>query len=88
MRVLTSSLAIVTLATAVSSSAFAAEDHTATGIVKAISHKTMTLTLKNGNTYILPPGFKDPGLKRGERVTIAYETMGKKHEAKSVTIVQ
>ena len=48
----------------------------------------MTLTLSDGTAYMLPKGFKDPGLKAGEKVSISYDMVGKKHEAKTVKILQ
>jgi hypothetical protein len=53
-----------------------------------IDAKAMTLTLKNGSHYMLPATFKDPGIKVGEKVTIAYEMVGKKHQATAVTLTQ
>lgn len=67
--------------------AFAADTHT-TGTIKAYDAKAMTLTLDNGMTYFLPAGFKDPGLKVGEKVDIAWQMLNSKHQADTVTVVK
>ncbi|CAN7191861.1 DUF1344 domain-containing protein [Pararhizobium sp. LjRoot255] len=85
MRALLTSLTIIS-AISLSSAAFAA--NTTTGTIRALDAKAMTLTLKNGTSYRLPAGFKDPGLKVGEKVTVAYEMIGKKHQATAVTPAQ
>lgn len=85
MRVLLSNLAIVALLS-VPAAAVAAQ--TASGTVKSYSPSHMTLTLANGTTYILPKGFKDPGLKAGEKVSVSWDMVGKKHEAHAVKILQ
>ncbi|MDO9417194.1 DUF1344 domain-containing protein [Pararhizobium sp.] len=87
MRALLTSLTVIS-AISLSSAAFAAGAATTTGTVKAFNAKEMTLTLKNGTSYVLPAGFKDPGLKPGEKVKIAYETTGKQHAAKTISILQ
>jgi hypothetical protein len=67
--------------------AFAADTHT-TGTIKAYDAKAMSLTLDNGTTYLLPTGFKDPGLKVGEKVDIAWQMLNAKHQADQVTVVK
>ncbi len=67
--------------------AFASDTHT-TGTIKSVDMKAMTLTLDDGNTYILPSGFKDPGLKAGEKVDIAWQMLNSKHQADQVTVVK
>jgi len=84
MRALLTSLTILS-ALSLSSAAFAAS--TTTGTIRDYDMKAMTVTLKNGTKYMLPATFKNPGLKVGEKVTIAYQTMGKKHQATAVTPV-
>lgn len=59
-----------------------------TGHVKAFDAKTNTLTLKNGTAYMLPVGFKDPGLKAGSKVQVSWDMQGGKHEASAVKIVK
>ncbi|SOC35342.1 uncharacterized protein DUF1344 [Rhizobium subbaraonis] len=86
MRVLLSNLAIVSALSA-PGIAFAAAE-TVTGTVKTYSPLAMTPTLSDGTAYMLPKGFKDPGLKAGEKVSISYDMVGKKHEAKTVKILQ
>ncbi|QRM54631.1 DUF1344 domain-containing protein [Sinorhizobium sp. BG8] len=85
MRVPFSCVAIVAVLAA---PAFALAAQTTTGIVKSYSPKAMTLTLADGVTYQLPKNFKNPGLKAGEKVNVAYEMMGKKHEATMVKILK
>ena len=85
MRALLTSLTLFS-ALAMSTAAFAAS--MTTGTIKAFDTKALTLTLKNGTQYMLPANFKDPGLKIGEKVKIAYEMVGKKHQATAVTIVK
>ncbi|WP_275789497.1 DUF1344 domain-containing protein [Pararhizobium gei] len=85
MRALLTSLTIIS-AISLSSAAFAA--NSTTGTIRAVDAKAMTLTLKNGTSYVLPAGFKDSGLKAGEKVKIAYDVIGKKHQATAITPVQ
>lgn len=47
-----------------------------------------SLTLSNGDTFVLPSTFKDPGIKGGEKVKVAYQKTGKKLQAEMVTIVK
>ncbi|MGD9916333.1 MAG: DUF1344 domain-containing protein [Rhizobiaceae bacterium] len=72
---------------ATSAIAFAAT-HTTTGTVKAFDSKAMSLSLADGSAYSLPKGFKDPGLKAGEKVKVSWEQSGSKKMADSVTIVK
>src|SRR5437773_12567539 len=58
---------------ATSAIAFAAT-HNVSGTVKAFDMQAGTLTLANGTEYMLPKDFKDPGLKAGDKVTIAWDT--------------
>lgn len=67
--------------------AFAATKNT-TGTVKSFDTKGMTLILANGTEYILPRGFKDPGIKAGEKVTVAWDTKGGSKIAEKVTIAK
>lgn len=66
--------------------AFAAT--TAEGTIKAIDMKAHTLTLSDGIVYTLPVGFKDPGLKVGEKVAVTWAMKGTLHEATAVTVVK
>lgn len=59
-----------------------------TGTVKAIDMSAMTLTLNNGTTYHLPQGFKDPGIKAGERVQVSWNMQNGQYDATTVTIVK
>jgi hypothetical protein len=67
--------------------AFAADTNT-TGTIKALDMKAMSITLDDGTVYMLPKGFKDPGLKVGEKVTVAWKLVNKAHDADSVVIAK
>jgi Cu/Ag efflux protein CusF len=67
--------------------AMAAAQH-ANGTIKAYDAKALTLTLTDGSVYMLPKTFKDPGLKTGEKVSIAWEMQGKHKTAETVTIAK
>ena len=88
LRAILTSLTILSVLS-LSSAAFAA--NTTTGTIRAYDMKAMTVTLKNGTKYILPAAFNNPGkhpdLKVGEKVTIAYQTIGKKLQATAITPV-
>ena len=73
------------LSAVVASSSFAMADQ-ATGTVKAFDAKAMTLTLDNGVVYHLPKTFKDPGLKAGEKVSVAWAMKKGQYDASSVTV--
>lgn len=60
----------------------------ANGTVKAYDAKKATLTLADGSVYSLPKTFKNPGLKAGEKVNIAWDMQGKHKMAQSVTIAK
>ncbi|MBX3530432.1 MAG: DUF1344 domain-containing protein [Rhizobiaceae bacterium] len=66
--------------------AFAAQS--ASGTVKAFDSKAMTLTLNDNQTYMLPNGFKDPGLKPGTKVNISWDQSGTHRQAEQVTITK
>lgn len=67
--------------------AFAAPQH-ANGTIKSYDAKAMSLTLTDGTTYSLNKSFKDPGLKAGEKVSIAWAMQGKAKTAETVKIVK
>ena len=56
----------------------------ATGAIKAIDVKAMTVTLEDGTVYTFPAGVKLDGFKVGEKVTIAWEMKGTVHEGASI----
>jgi P pilus assembly chaperone PapD len=58
-----------------------------TGTVKSYSATQKVIKLSNGESFIVPASFKDPGLKAGEKVKITYKKAGSKMEADTVTIV-
>jgi len=58
-----------------------------TGTVQTY-HAGKSLTLANGDTFSLPTNFKDPGIRSGEKVKVAYQKTGKKLQAEMVTIVK
>lgn len=59
-----------------------------TGSVKAFDAKTHSLTLADGTTYKLPAGFKDPGIKVGNKVQVSWEMHDGSHAASKVTVVR
>ena len=44
----------------------------ASGTIKAMDAKAMTLTLQDGSIFTLPGGFKIDGFKVGEKVSLTY----------------
>lgn len=72
---------------ATSALGFAATQN-ASGTLKTFDQKAMTITLADGSVYSLPKNFKDPGLKAGEKLTIAWEQSGKNKIADKITIVK
>lgn len=79
--------AAIAISLSVATLALAAPQH-ATGTVKTFDGKAMTLTLADGTTYALAKGFKDPGLKAGEKVSVSWDMTGKSRTAESVTIMK
>lgn len=79
---------VVAAMLATSVGAFAATTTQTTGTIKAVDMKAMTLTLQDGTVYYLPKGFKDPGLKVGEKVDIGWVMKNNEHEAETVKIVK
>ena len=73
---------------ATSALSFAAATQHASGTVKEFDSKAMTLTLADGDTYVLPKAFKNPGLKAGEHVSIKWQMSGDKRDAESVTLMK
>ncbi len=61
---------------------------TTDGGIKSLDMKTNTITLADGTAYMLPKGFKDPGLKVGEKVAVVWDLKGNVHEASAVSIVK
>lgn len=85
MRALFAS-ALILSSVAMVPAAFAASQ-SVTGTVRAY-HAGQSLTLANGDMFTLPSGFKDPGIKAGEKVKVAYQKTGKNLQAEMVTIVR
>ena len=85
MRALFASAVIIS-SIAMVPAAFAASQ-SVTSTVKAY-HSGQSLTLANGDMFLLPRNFKDPGIKTGGKVKVAYEKTGKKLQAEMVTIVK
>ncbi len=75
--------ALIASAIGLSGAAFAA-DTTATGKIKSIDQKAMSITLDNGKSYQLPKGFKLEGFKIGEKVSVLWSEVGGKYEASQV----
>ena len=61
---------------------------TTDGVIKSLDMKTNTITLADGTAYMLPKGFKDPGLKVGEKVAVVWDLKGNIHAASAVSIVK
>jgi hypothetical protein len=78
---------VIAAVMASSMGAFAADTST-TGTIKALDMKAMSVTLNDGTTYMLPKGFKDPGLKVGEKVVVGWKLVNKIHEADTVTLAK
>lgn len=85
MRALFAS-AVVLSSVAIVPAAFAASMSMSGTVQKYAAGKS--LTLSNGDQFMLPANFKDPGIKTGEKVKVAYQKTGKKLQAKMVTIVK
>jgi hypothetical protein len=79
--------AAVAASLAFGSLAMAATQHAA-GTIKTYDAKAMTLTLSDGSTYMLPKSFKDPGLKAGDKVSVAWDVKNKHKTAETVTIAK
>jgi hypothetical protein len=60
----------------------------ASGTVKAFDLSASTVTLADGTQYMLPAGFKDPGLAIGKKVQISWDMKGTMHEATAITLVK
>jgi Cu/Ag efflux protein CusF len=78
----------ITAAALIASSVGVFAADTATGVIKAFDLTAKTLTLEDGTVYVLPAEFKDPGLKVGEKITVAWTMVGDKHQADTVTITK
>jgi hypothetical protein len=85
MRALFAS-AVILSSIAVVPAAFAASQ-SVTGTVKAY-HAGKSLTLANGDMFQLPSSFKDPGIRTGEKVKVAYQKTGKNLQAEMVAIAR
>ena len=72
---------------ATSSFAFAAAQDTS-GVVKAFDAKAQSVTLEDGTVYMLPKGYKDPGIKAGEKVTITWDMADGQHMATKLVITK
>ncbi len=73
---------------ATSFGAMAATDTMTTGMIKSFDLAKHVLILDSGVSYALPAAFKDPGLKVGEKVTVAWVMNGKTYQADTVTIAK
>ena len=73
-----SKIVAAVLVTAVMSmgSAVLAAGTAASGTIKALDAKAMTVTMEDGSVYTLPAGFKIDGFKVGEKVTLTWEKKG------------
>ncbi len=57
----------------------------ASGTITAVDPSSGSVTLDDGNTYMLPASVAAADLKVGEKVTITYDQNGDKMEATAVT---
>ncbi len=73
MRTKLASVILLTTTLGFGAAAFAATPIDATGSIKAIDAKAMTVTLNDGTIYVLPKGFKLAAFKVGEKVKVQYE---------------
>lgn len=73
---------------AIGSAGLALAATTSEGTIKSMDMKAHTITLSDGTIYQLPAGFKDPGLKVGEKVAVTWTEVGGKYDASAVTIVK
>jgi Cu/Ag efflux protein CusF len=65
-----------------------AADATATGTIKSIDDKAMTVTLDGGVVYKLPAGFKAADLKVGEKITVTWVMKGTEHDATAIVVAK
>lgn len=72
--------------TSPATAAAAQGEQTISGTIKDVNLIARNLTLADGSRYFLPLGFKDPGLKVGEKVTVHWRMNGTAHDVTSVTI--
>ncbi len=86
MRALFASVVVVS-ALSMAPAAFAAP-LTMSGTVKSYDTSAKMLKLTNGDSFVIPASFKDPGIKVGEKVKVTYTKMGTKLEADTVTITK
>lgn len=56
----------------------------ATGAIKAIDTKALTVTLEDGTVYTFPASVKLDGFKVGEKVTITWDMKGEAHEGSAI----
>ncbi len=77
---------VVAASLALSGAAFAATPapQTVEGIIKALSAKHHTLTLKSGSVFELAKGLKISAFKVGEKVKVTWIKVGKVYEATAV----
>ncbi len=78
---------LVAASLAMTGAAYAAAT-TTVGTIKAIDMTAHSITLEDGTVYMLPSGFKDPGLKVGEKISIVWDMVGTAHDATAVTMVK
>lgn len=86
MRALFASVVVVSALSMVPA-AFAAP-LTMSGTVKSYDSSAKMLKLTNGDSFVIPASFKDPGIKVGEKIKVTYTKMGNKLEADTVTITK
>ena len=75
---------LVTAVLAMGSASFAAGT-AASGVIKSLDAKAMTVTLEDGSVYTLPAGFKIDGFKAGEKVALTWELKGTVKDIETMT---
>jgi hypothetical protein len=75
--------AVLAASLAFGGAVFAASSE-ATGTIKAVDAKAMTVTLEDGTVYTFPASVKLDGFKVGEKVTISWEMKGTAHEGSAI----
>lgn len=71
-------------ATLLAVSSLAASAAEATGAITAVDAASLSVTLDDGKTYVLPSGFDTAALKPGQKVKITYDDANGKMTATAV----
>jgi Cu/Ag efflux protein CusF len=82
--------AALVAALSMSTAAFASEtsnETTTDGTIKSLDLAAHQVVFEDGTVYMLPENFQDPGLKVGERISVAWTMQNGMHEITSVKIL-